>query len=112
MSPGKAAAQAVHAVMMLDNKHRNTFKEEFRRTVIVLEATSREQIDGIADYLSTAGIDYQYYIDEGANEVAPFSATALAVEPLDHYDRRRKIFEDLPLFKGQKEKKWYERFSR
>lgn len=99
MSSGKAAAQAVHAAMMLQNKHRNKFIANYRRTVIVLEARNREQLDGIADYLSDAGVVYEYYTDEGANEVPAFSFTALAVEPIDENDEeRRNIFSPLYLY--------------
>jgi peptidyl-tRNA hydrolase len=122
MSPGKAAAQAVHAVMLLDAKHRKRFTKDYCRTVIVLEASGREQLDGIGDYLYSADIDYVQYIDEGANEVEAFSLTAIAVEPFDQDDHeKRMIFSALPLF-GSKEaenivagwerplpkKRWYE----
>ena len=40
MSPGKAAAQAVHSVMMLNN---NYFASNYKRTVVVLEAKNAEQ---------------------------------------------------------------------
>jgi peptidyl-tRNA hydrolase len=101
MSPGKAAAQAVHAAMMLEHKYRDLFLSKTRRTVIVLEASGREQLDGIADYLADAGMDYEYYTDEGVNEVSAFSLTALAVEPIDADDKeKRKIFESLRLFNG------------
>lgn len=117
MSPGKAAAQAVHAVMGLDNKERTKFMGNYRRTVVVLEAKGREQLDGIADYLSDAGIDYHYYIDEGVNEVDAFSLTALAVEVMDTEDTdKREIFADLPLYGKQspvvvfhEKKKWWQR---
>lgn len=100
MSAGKAAAQAVHASMMLENKHRKNFLEHYRRSVIVLEAKDREQLDGIADYLTDADIDYHYYIDEGSNEVAPFSLTAMVIEPFrsEFDEKRREILKGLPLY--------------
>lgn len=99
MSSGKAAAQAVHAAMMLNNTSRSNFRANYRRSVIVLEAKNREQMDGICDYLSEAEIDYEYYVDEGKNEVDAFSFTALVVEPFDSDDeRKREIFADLPLY--------------
>lgn len=104
MSSGKAAAQAVHAAMMLSNTSRANFRVNYRRTVIVLEAKNREQLDGIADYLSEAEIGYEYYVDEGKNEVDAFSFTALAVDPIDHDDDlKREIFADLPLYGSYKE---------
>lgn len=77
MSPGKAAAQAVHAAMMLGDNSIEAFKSEYRRTVITLEGTT-EQIKNIYNYLNDAGFDVDYYIDEGMNEVDAYSATALA----------------------------------
>lgn len=101
MSPGKAAAQAVHAAMMLQSRYRDTFLENYRRTVLVLEASSFEQFYGISDYLGEANIEHEYYVDEGVNEVNPFSATALAVEPIDADDtEKREIFASLPLYGG------------
>lgn len=99
MSPGKAAAQTAHAVMMLKDEHRKKFNSNYRRTVIVLEASGRNQMDGIVDYLTDAGIDYEYYVDEGVNEVEAFSLTALAVEVFDAEDgNKREIFSSLPLY--------------
>lgn len=108
MSAGKAAAQAVHAAMMMEEKYRESFTKNTRRSVIVLEAKGREQLDGIVDYLSDAKLEFQYYIDEGINEVAPFSFTALVVEPISEEDvKSREIFAGLPLY-GFQEKDTYE----
>jgi peptidyl-tRNA hydrolase len=111
MSPGKAAAQAVHAAMMLNSTDRTKFRANKRRTVIVLEAKNNDQIYGITDYLTDANIDFEYYVDEGVNEVDAFSTTALVVEPIDSSDmEKREIFAGLPLFGKQKpKKKWYQR---
>jgi peptidyl-tRNA hydrolase len=113
MSAGKAASQAVHAAMMLNNKHRTNFTANYRRTVIVLEAKNVNQIYGIVDYLNDANIDHEYYIDEGKNEVDAFSTTALVVEPISSDDKeKRKIFSDLPLYSSKKPKKrWYHKLG-
>jgi peptidyl-tRNA hydrolase len=109
MSPGKAAAQATHAAMMLESKHRKAFVANYRRSVIVLEAKNREQLDGIADYLGAADIAFEYYIDEGVNEVDAFSMTALAVEPFNSdLDPRREIFAGLELYGAEKKEDEYE----
>jgi peptidyl-tRNA hydrolase len=109
MSPGKAAAQATHAAMMLESKHRKAFVANYRRSVIVLEAKNREQLDGIADYLVAAGIAFEYYIDEGVNEVDAFSMTALAVEPFhSDLDPRREIFTGLELYGAEEKEDEYE----
>lgn len=98
MSPGKAAAQAVHAAMLLEGNYDNLFASSYKRTVIVLEGTG-EQIKNLHIYLQEAGIFSDYYIDEGKNEVDAYSVTALAVEPIDGEDReKRDIFADFDLF--------------
>lgn len=112
MSPGKAAAQAVHAAMMLPEECRSEFsgdEKPYKRTVIVLEAENREQMDGIADYLVDAGVRFEMYTDEGKNEVHPFALTALAVETIDEDDEEtREIFSGLPLYSYTKEQKAYQ----
>lgn len=97
MSAGKAAAQAVHAAMMLQERGR-CFADYPKRTVIVLEATET-QIRNLEEYLDIAGIFADYYIDEGVNEVDPYSITALAVEPIAAADTEtRAIFAPFKLF--------------
>lgn len=106
MSPGKAAAQAVHASMMLSSDAKEKFIESHKRTVIVLEAKNAEQIKNLAIYLDEAQIESDYYIDEGVNEVSAYSATALAVEPIEAEDLEvREIFQPFPLFPSKKEVK-------
>lgn len=103
MSPGKAAAQAVHAVSMLTGV--KEFGENVIRTVIILEAKNTQQILNVAGYLNANNMESRYYIDEGVNEVDAYSITALAVEPImsDELDKR-EIFSSFPLF-PKKEKK-------
>lgn len=106
MSSGKAATQAVHAAMMISAKYSEEFLCDYKRTVIILEAKNRDQMDGISDYLSDAGIEYEYYIDEGVNEVDSFSLTSLAVEPIESDDwQKREIFSGLSLY-GKKKQFW------
>jgi len=101
MTAGKAAAQTAHAVAMLPTIHTESFVQDYRRTVIVLSANGREQMDGIVDYLYDAGIVCEAYTDEGVNEVDAFSMTAIAVEPIEEDDERtRAIFSGLNLYKG------------
>lgn len=99
MSPGKAAAQAVHAAMMLSLGSNSDFLSDRKRTVIVLEAKNADQIRGIDEYLSDSNVDADYYIDEGKNEVDAYSITALAAFAGDDLDKR-EIFESLPLYRG------------
>lgn len=99
MSPGKAAAQSVHAAMMLNGNSKGDFLSDHKRTVIVLEAKDSEQIKNLAIYLDEADIDTDYYIDEGKNEVDAYSVTALAAFVGDD-EEKREIFADLPLYAG------------
>ena len=104
MSPGKAAAQAVHAASMLDNI--GQFGENVKRTVIVLEANNSQQLFNLHYYLDACGIDSAVYIDEGMNEVDAYSATALAAGLVASDDTEtRDIFSQFPLFGKQKKKK-------
>lgn len=100
MSPGKVAAQAVHAAMMLNGNSKQDFLSDYKRTVIVLEAKNSEQIKNLYLYLDDdADIDADYYIDEGANEVDPYSVTALAAFVGDN-EELRSLFSAFPLYRG------------
>lgn len=106
MSPGKAAAQAVHAAMMLNERSMDDFMSDFKRTVVVLEAKNSEQIKNLHSYLYDTNIDCDYYIDEGVNEVDAYSVTALAVGPIAYEDvEARSILAGFPLF-GKKRSDW------
>lgn len=99
MSAGKASAQAVHAAMMLQDNLSGSFTSSYRRTVVILGADNAQQIKSLSEYLDTAGLFSQYYIDEGENEIAPYSITALAVEPFDIEDEPlREIFAGFSLY--------------
>lgn len=99
MSGGKAAAQAVHAVMMLNSLHRQDFMSDFKRTVIILEAKNTQQLLNLKEYLGNADIDSEYYIDEGVNEVDVYSITALAVAPIEREDKdSRYLFSEFGLY--------------
>lgn len=99
MSPGKAAAQAVHSAMLLNGNSKEDFLSDFRRTVIVLEAKNAMQLQNLAIYLDGADIDSDYYIDEGVNEVDAYSITALAAFVGDN-EELRQVFEAFPLYGG------------
>ena len=87
MSCGKVPAQVAHAVARLDT--------EEPECVIVLEATT-EQLRNLDQYLWDKDIRHQTYIDEGVNEVPPYSLTAMAVEVMDD-EEKFKIFDGLNL---------------
>lgn len=99
MSPGKAAAQAVHSAMLLNSNSKYDFMSDFRRTVIVLEAKNAMQIQNLAVYLDQADIDSDFYIDEGVNEVDAYSITALSAFVGDN-EELRQVFEAFPLYNG------------
>lgn len=112
MSPGKGAAQAVHAAMMLETGASQLFKDKYERTVIILEAKNSETLRNLYEYLKTANIYSRYYIDERTEHGQPFQLTALAVDVFDsENEEKRAIFEAFPLFKGHVTVKYLNRFG-
>ena len=100
MSPGKAAAQAVHAVGSLNRHHGiRDWSDRTQRTVIILEAENAEQMNTLEIYLDELNIPAESYIDEGVNEITPYSVTALAIGPIyaDEHEKR-EILKPFPLF--------------
>lgn len=97
MSPGKAAAQAVHAAMLLTTNSKSNFVNPYKRTVIVLEAKNGLQIHNLHTYLSEALVDADYYIDEGVNEVDAYSTTALAAF-VGNNEELIEMFASFPLY--------------
>ena len=69
MSAGKVAAQVAHAVARID---------AYPPHVTVILGGTTEQIHNLDEYMTRAKMPHHMYIDEGANEVPPMSATALA----------------------------------
>lgn len=97
MSPGKVAAQSVHAAAMLPQI--GVFGKDVQRTVLVLEAKDTQQILAFHNYLQKAGIFSNYYIDEGVNEVDVYSVTALAAGPIMSDDlEQRELFKGFDLY--------------
>lgn len=111
MSPGKVAAQSVHAVAALHKEFGiSEFSDERKRTVTVLEADSQQQMENLWDYLYDLDIPTAYYIDEGVNEISPYSFTALAIGPIESTDYdKRDILSAFPLFPNKPKKKWFKR---
>lgn len=100
MSAGKAMAQVAHAIMnAVMYEDRRSYIKAKQRTVIVLEG-SENQIRNLEEYLAERDINSDYVIDEGANEIATMSITALATEVFDIEDtEKRNIFSGLKLYK-------------
>lgn len=112
MSPGKAAAQAVHAAMMLETGGSQLFKEKYRRTVVVLEAENSETLKNLHEYLRIASIYSKCYIDELSESQKPYQVTALAVDPIPYDDEeKRLIFETFPLYNGHVQVKLEDRYG-
>lgn len=103
MSPGKGAAQAVHAAMLLEGNYPGLFVSAYKRTVVILEAKDSDTLKNLSEYLDGANIFNAYYIDERGegswDDKDLFNVTALAVEPIEHDDKeKRGIFSDFLLF--------------
>lgn len=112
MSPGKAAAQVAHALGSLHKEFGiNTWSNEVKRTVIILEAKDGEQMDNLWSYLDSLDIPVADYIDEGVNEITPYSTTAMAIGPIEATDEEtRSIFAPFPLFPAKPQKRrWFRR---
>jgi peptidyl-tRNA hydrolase len=111
MSPGKAAAQAAHAMASLHNYNGiETFSEKTKRTVIVLEASNQQQMQNLESYLDELDIPAATYTDEGYNEVEAYSVTAMAVGPIEASDQEtRMIFAPFHMYYGNKKekKRWF-----
>lgn len=90
MSAGKMAAQVGHAVagLLLSPSNHTTMQyarwmNDLHRWLIVLEAEDDQHLTNIRQYLAERDVQTYAVIDEGINEVRPFSVTAVAVQILD-----------------------------
>jgi len=107
MSPGKAAAQATHAAMLLEGNYDGIFVSGYKRTVVVLEAENGETLKNLLEYCQGAEIFAAYYVDEKSEEGKPYQITALAVEPIAHDDEeKRSVFKDFPLYGTSSKSVW------
>lgn len=109
MSPGKAIAQASHAV--IDMAKRGIGIDGLPRTVIVLEAKNQIQMLNLQSYARQHALVAEVYIDEGVNEIDPYNITAMAISGIDADDLdKREIFRQFPLYPEHKPK-WYNPFA-
>lgn len=84
MSVGKVAAQAAHAmakVSMLASKEH--WLSGVPQTVLIMEGKDGAQLKNIAGYLSGLSIENYLVVDEGTNEIEPYTVTALATQVVD-----------------------------
>lgn len=103
MSAGKLAAQVGHAValsMAAQSSYKlDMWQDSIHRTLIVLEAENNEQLANIVDYLRYRDFKTHIVVDEGVNEITPFSVTAVASDVLDKNDYRVGLaFGSFPLY--------------
>lgn len=110
MSGGKAAAQTAHALANLQRYHGDrldVFNGSTRRTVIVLEAKNQQQMDNLRYYLEELDVPVADYVDEGVNEVTPYSLTAMAVGPVEWNDYvTRETLAPFPLYTSRA-RRWF-----
>ena len=106
MSKGKVSAQVAHAVSLIDN---SDWLTQTTRKVVVLEAKNAEQMNNFSYYLHDKGYDTFLYIDEGANEVPPYSLTAMAVEPNEDDEEFVNLFKDFKLYGSSKLQNFFKR---
>lgn len=105
MSPGKLAAQVAHAtvgaICHTSSEMLDTWETSAQRWAIILEAQDEVHLGALSFYLDERGYGHYLVCDEGANEVRPFSYTALGVPIVDKDDPEVKaIFGLLPLHQG------------
>lgn len=121
MSSGKAAAQVAHASLQIASiTEENTLRIWYngdKRTVLVMEARDDLHIRNISDYLNERGYKTSIVIDEGINEIPPYSITAMSVEIVDREkDSVQNLFcmfklyreeSNMIFFKEDKKKKFF-----
>lgn len=104
MTPGKLAAQVGHAValVMSDYNHdqcSDLWLTQPHRWLIVLEATNGEQLYHLGEYLRERNVPNYRVIDEGVNEIQPFSVTAIGVGILDKDSEVAAYFSGLQMYR-------------
>lgn len=94
MTVGKVAAQAAHAAIeawrISNVEMLGKWYEGKHYTKLVMEARDEDHLKTIATYLQDRGYKSTFIIDEGRNEVARLSFTALGVEIVDRDDPNAK----------------------
>lgn len=104
MSTGKVASQAAHAAAysMAQNHQEDNdlWLLNIEKSVIILEARDENHIRNIKDYLRQRGVNSEYIIDEGANEVQPQTITALAVTYMDKNEASKQLMGKFKLYES------------
>lgn len=102
MSPGKVAAQTGHAVAGTLATITSDWLYHPQRWMIILEAKNGEQLYHMCEYLTERKVKAHRVIDEGVNETAPFSLTAVGIGPLDKESPEAQYLSALPLYKDDR----------
>jgi peptidyl-tRNA hydrolase len=104
MSAGKLAAQVGHAVaasiLLSPHGDRDNWDKAVHKWMIVLEGENAEHLYSIERYLTDRGVHADIVIDEGVNEIRPFTPTALGVQILDK-DEDGDLLYGLSLYRGR-----------
>lgn len=104
MSTGKVASQAAHAAAysMAQNHQEDNdlWLLNIEKTVIILEARDENHIRNIKDYLRQRGVNSEYIIDEGMNEVPPQTITALATTYMDKNEASKQLMGKFKLYES------------
>jgi PTH2 family peptidyl-tRNA hydrolase len=100
MGDGKLAAQVAHASLMAFEDTDRTTRSEWKgdgQTKVVLSADSESQLFQLADDAEREGLPHAVVRDAGHTQLAPGTATAVAVGPgpADSVDR---VTGDLSLY--------------
>ena len=102
MSAGKLAAQVGHAVasvMVYENFTHREWMSHPHRWLIVLQAMDDVHLMAIRDYLDERKVRSHLIIDEGVNEIRPYSYTALGVQILDKDGPEAEYLSGLKMYK-------------
>lgn len=104
MSIGKFGAQTAHAAVeafrISSVEALGKWYKGKHYKKLIMEARDEEHIKTIAAYLQQRGFKSVFIIDEGLNEIAPHSFTALGVEIVDQDDTHvRATFSSFKLYR-------------
>lgn len=112
MSAGKLAAQVGHATAgsfrVSISVPQNDWHKAQHRWLIVLEAQDDVHLMAIREYLEERGVHSYLIIDEGVNEVRPFTYTALGVQILDKDSPEAALLSGLKKYRDQPEEEGME----
>lgn len=89
MGTGKLAAQVAHASLQAAEDADSRTRTEWNRSgaaKVVLEATSQDQLQTLADRARRSGLPHALVSDAGRTQLEPGTVTALGVGPASEAD--------------------------